>query len=117
MPRGEHPGEGLGNSSSSPHESRGGDLGTPGGRVSSGLLWKELLAEPWCRKAAGRALRLTPLPGVLEGLRQGSGGAGTRTYHSLCEAMSEDRDWGVPDRFGAGVGASCTFKARPKEPR
>lgn len=31
--------------------------------------------------------------------------------------MSEARDWCLPDRFWAGVGASCTFKARPKEPR
>lgn len=31
--------------------------------------------------------------------------------------MSKDRDWCLPDRFWAGAGASCTFKARPKEPR
>lgn len=35
----------------------------------------------------------------------------------LREALSEDRDRHLPGRFCAGTGASCTLRARPKEPR
>lgn len=35
----------------------------------------------------------------------------------LREALSQDRDRRLPGRFCAGTGASCTLRARPKEPR
>ena len=48
---------------------------------------------------------------------QVSGRAGTGTHHTQLPLRGLDRIHSLPGRLWAGVGASCTFRARPKEPR
>lgn len=72
--------------------------------------WESTAVDPCPRSHYGTGLRLPCKLAVELGLKP-------TTPCCFQEALGEYRDRCIPDWFWAGTGASCTFKARPKEPR